>query len=98
MGFLRRLLGGSGEGRSASDADPAGAADAAPVNPERSPTKPPDDLPNDEVERERALLRADAQRLDDELIQRQMRYADRSWTPPRQGGDRRADDEADKSG
>ena len=30
--------------------------------------------------------------LDDDLIQRQMRYADRAWTPPAQGGDRRADD------
>jgi ABC-2 type transport system ATP-binding protein len=29
----------------------------------------------------------------DELRQRQLRYADRAWTPPRQGGERRADDE-----
>ena len=50
------------------------------------------DLVADEQERERELLRADAARLDDDLIQRQMRYADRSWTPPAQGTDRRADE------
>ncbi len=50
------------------------------------------DLVAEEQERERELLRADAARLDDDLIQRQMRYADRSWTPPAQGTDRRADD------
>ena len=47
----------------------------------------------DEAERERELLLAEARRLDDDLIQRQLRYADRSWTPPPQGGVRRADDE-----
>ena len=46
-----------------------------------------------EAERERELLRADAERMNDELIQRQLRYADRSWTPPAQGGTRRSDDE-----
>ena len=38
------------------------------------------------------LLREEALRLNDDLIQRQLRYADRSWTPPAQGGSRRADD------
>ena len=47
---------------------------------------------DDENARDRELLREEAQRLDDELIQRQLRYADRSWTPPAQGGTRRADD------
>ena len=47
----------------------------------------------DEAARERELLLAEARRLDDDLIQRQLRYADRSWTPPAQGGERRADDE-----
>ena len=51
------------------------------------------DLVAEEQARERELLRADAERLDDDLIQRQMRYADRSWTPPAQGSGRRADDE-----
>ena len=50
------------------------------------------DLVAEEQARDRELLRADAARLDDDLIQRQMRYADRSWTPPAQGSDRRADD------
>jgi hypothetical protein len=52
----------------------------------------PADLVAEEQARDRELLRADAARLDDDLIQRQMRYADRSWTPPAQGSDRRADD------
>ena len=76
MSFLRRMLGG---GPSAVDAGQPGG-DTAATTPEL------------EVERDRRLLREDAERLDDELIQRQMRYADRSWTPPAQGGTRRADD------
>ena len=52
----------------------------------------------DEQARERELMRSEADRLDDDLIQRQLRYADRSWTPPAQGGERRADDtESDRS-
>ena len=50
------------------------------------------ELVEDEQACELELLRADAARLDDDLIQRQMRYADRSWTPPAQGTGRRADD------
>ena len=45
-----------------------------------------------ENDRDRELLKDDARRLDDELLQRQLRYADRAWTPPAQGGTRRADD------
>ncbi len=52
----------------------------------------------DEQARDRELLLEDARRLDDDLIQRQMRYADRAWTPPAQGGDRRADDTEARSG
>ena len=37
------------------------------------------DLVAEEQARDRELLRADAARLDDDLIQRQLRYADRSW-------------------
>jgi hypothetical protein len=51
---------------------------------------------DDEAARERELLRAEAERLSDDLIARQMRYADRSWTPPAQGGPRRADDRAEE--
>ena len=57
-----------------------------------TPQPTPAELVEEEQARERELLRADAARLDDDLIQRQMRYADRSWTPPAQGSDRRADD------
>ena len=45
----------------------------------------------DEREYELDLLRSEQERLD-ELAQRQLRYADYAWEPPRQGGDRRADD------
>jgi hypothetical protein len=58
-------------------------------------TPPADDARSvaEEAARERELLLAEARRLDDDLIQRQLRYAGRSWTPPAQGGERRADDE-----
>jgi hypothetical protein len=49
----------------------------------------------DEQAHELEILREEARRLD-ELQQRQLRYADRAWTPPAQGGERRADDEADE--
>jgi hypothetical protein len=88
VGFLKRLFGGdrasdgTGDGKGDPDAAAASATDAA----------------ADEAERERELLRADAERMNDELIQRQLRYADRSWTPPAQGGTRRADDEGAPEG
>jgi hypothetical protein len=65
--------------------------------PETPPAPPVDPATalDEENARDRELLREDAQRLDDELLQRQLRYADRSWTPPAQGGTRRADDEVD---
>ena len=61
------------------------------------PLAPSEELLEDERRHEREVMRAEAERLD-ELQQRQLRYADRAWTPPVQGGDRRADDEgADKA-
>jgi hypothetical protein len=47
----------------------------------------------DEAERayERELADFESHRLDD-LRDRQLRYADRAWTPPAQGGERRSDD------
>lgn len=57
----------------------------------RAPLDPAEAAAED-AEHERALLREEAARLSDELLARQMRYADRSWTPPAQGGERRADD------
>jgi len=53
-----------------------------------------DPVDANEAERlhERELARAENARLD-ELRLRQLRYADKAWTPPKQGGERRADDE-----
>jgi hypothetical protein len=49
----------------------------------------------EERARERELLRQEADRLQDELLQRQLRYADRSWTPPSQGTGLHAEDTED---
>jgi hypothetical protein len=78
MSFFRRLLGGAEEATN-------GAAPA---------TEPTDAIDANEAERlhERDLLRSENERLD-ELRRRQLKYADRAWTPPAQGGERRADDE-----
>ena len=77
MSFLKRLFGGSADDHRTIPDEPPLAID----------------LLEQEQARERELLRDDAMRLDDELIRRQMRYAQHSWTPPAQGTDRRADDE-----
>ena len=45
----------------------------------------------DERQHELDMLRNEQERLDD-LAQRQLRYARYAWQPPRQGGERRADD------
>ena len=82
MGFLRRLLG--------IDREPSGDRSREPASTE--PSSEPS-TPDDEAARDRDLLRAEAERLDDDLLQRQLRYADRSWAPPRQGGERRAGEE-----
>lgn len=60
-----------------------------------APAPDPAAAAHDEAQRERALLLEDARRLSDDLLARQLRYADRSWTPPTQGGGRRADDTGD---
>jgi hypothetical protein len=76
MSFLKRLFGGGDEGATSAPAPPNDPAVAQ----------------DEENARDRELMREEAQRLDDDLIQRQLRYADRAWTPPAQGGTRRADD------
>ncbi len=78
MGFLRRLFGGNDGAPSPECADPPASADAPSA---------------DAAERayELDVLRGEQDRLDD-LIQRQLRYADYAWQPPDQGGDRRSDD------
>jgi hypothetical protein len=82
LSFLRRLLGGS-EG----DSNGSGT--------ERATAEPPltaAELEEAERQHELEVAREEARRLTD-LQQRQLKYSDRSWTPPRQGGERRADDE-----
>jgi hypothetical protein len=87
VGFLRRLLGGDREGGRA--ADEAGESGDSAVASE------PVDVDAEERARELELARFEQDRVDD-LVRRQQRYADRSWTPPAQGGERRSDD-GDKS-
>lgn len=55
------------------------------------PTYDPADAEAEEREHELEVLRGEQERLD-ELAQRQLRYAQYAWTPPAQGGERRADD------
>ena len=76
MGFLKRLFGGAGLG----SGDPTTSSPADPV-----------DIDAAERARDLELARGEQDRLD-ELAQRQLRYADYAWQPPRQGGERRADD------
>ena len=79
MGWLRRLLGGD------ATSPPRADSGVAP-NPGLS----------DEEERahELELARFEQDRTTD-LMRRQQQYADRAWTPPAQGGPRRAGEEED---
>ena len=81
MGFLRRLLGGD-----------------RPKDAEQTEESPLDDAEIDVAEKayQLELLRDDQDRMSD-LTRRQLRYADYAWTPPAQGGERRADAQ-DESG
>lgn len=84
MGFLRRFLGGS----RAPDGDAGADADA---RADGAGTPEPADPDDEERAHELELARFEQARSDD-LIRRQQLYADRSWTPPAQGSDRRAED------
>jgi hypothetical protein len=79
MSFFRKLLGGDNKNGGAQPATAEPAATAA-------------ELEEAERHYELEVAREEARRLSD-LQQRQLKYADRAWTPPRQGGERRADDE-----
>lgn len=87
--------GGATEGR-ATESEAAGGetaeSEAVGAGGPGGSSAAPDRAALDETERDRELLRAEARRLDDDLIQRQLRYADRAWTPPVQGGTMRAED------
>jgi hypothetical protein len=98
VSFLRRVLGG-GSRRTGSDRDagPDGSgADGADGTDGSDGGDKADAVGPDEAERARELelLRAEQTRHD-ELTERQLRYARHAWTPPRQGGERRADDKGD---
>jgi hypothetical protein len=82
MAFLRRLFRGRPERVDGSDGSMGTDLET-------------ETLEADEAERahELELARQEAARLDD-LQQRQLRYASYAWTPPPQGGEKRADDEA----
>jgi hypothetical protein len=79
VNFLRRLFGGGDD--AGADAKVSGPPAGA------------DEIAEDERRHELDVLREEAARLD-ELQRRQLRYADRAWTPPGQGGEKRAGDEA----
>jgi hypothetical protein len=88
VGFLRRLIGADSKSADApASSEPPGDPAAA----------SPEEIDAEERARELELLRAEQDRLD-ELVLRQQRYADRSWTPPSQGGTRRSDDGQDAPG
>ncbi len=80
MDFLRRLFGGR---EPDAGGDPSATEAAGNVTPQQ--------LDEEERRYERDLARFEQARLDD-LRQRQLRYADRAWTPEAQGGPERADD------
>ena len=82
MQFLRRLGRGGGEGEHGASVDDVVVYQA--------------ELDRIERDHELEILREDQARLD-ELAQRQLKYAQYAWTPPAQGGERRADD-ADEAG
>ena len=78
MGFLRRLLGGAGDRDGQGDAGGSAPPDPATLDAE-------------ERARELELARFEQDRTDD-LVRRQQRFSSYSWTPPAQGGERRAED------
>ena len=57
-----------------------------------TPPAAPAEVEADERAHELDLARSEQDRLTD-LQQRQLKYSDYAWTPPAQGGTRRADDE-----
>jgi hypothetical protein len=84
VGFLRRLLGG--DGGADGDRSPAAAS-------------PPKQEQLDEEERahELELAKFEQSRTTD-LMRRQQRYTDKSWTPPAQGGTVRAGESEEDGG
>jgi hypothetical protein len=83
---FRRLLGGAAE---PNGEHTAGTTTSSSLGDSASPE-------DEERQYELDLAREEARRLG-ELQQRQLRYSNYSWTPPPQGGERRADDEEAQS-
>jgi hypothetical protein len=99
--FLRRLAGKDPEAEEATGSEREPGEEATDAGAPSTRTSDvgeaaPADPDADERAYEREVLREENARLD-ELRQRQLRYAEYAWTPPPQGGERRADDE-DASG
>jgi hypothetical protein len=88
VGFLRRLLGGADGG------DDGGAPGASGAPPRAAGTGTWTD--EDERAHELELARFEQDRTTD-LMRRQQRYGDRAWTPPAQGGPKRAGEESEDS-
>ena len=84
MRFLQRLTGAKAP--DAPDAD----------GPETAKTAEPAEPDAEEREHDLDLARGEQARLDD-LAQRQLRYSRYAWTPPAQGGERRAEDPPDST-
>jgi hypothetical protein len=89
VGFLRKLFGGAG-GSGGAGSDPAVGDRGSQASSARGPVDEAT-LDDEERARELELARFEQDRTDD-LVRRQQRYADRSWTPPAQGGPLRAED------
>ena len=62
------------------------------TNEPAEPPATPSEVEADERAYELDLARSEQDRLSD-LQQRQLKFSDYAWTPPAQGGTRRADDE-----
>ena len=93
MGFLRRIRGERGhptEPNATETADHASEATSSRSAPPPSASSATD-IEADERALSLDLARSENERLD-HLAKRQLRYAAYSWTPPAQGGERRAED------
>jgi hypothetical protein len=86
MSFLRRLIGRP----SSPPEDPAEPSTPRPTRVDQAT------LDAEERAHELELARFEQERTGD-LIRRQQRYASQSWTPPPQGGERRAGDDEGES-
>jgi hypothetical protein len=90
VSLLRRLFRGQATPDAAADVTTGAADTPAGVAGAPAGQGPDAGLQADERAYERELMRAEAERLSSDLLRRQVRYADRSWTPPAQGGEQRA--------